>query len=135
MNHNKFQSLAQKAFVAMSSLVLALGLGIVSSSAALANENHHGDHRDRHHRHHRDDRRDDDRFVVIRNISYDVRHDGNGPYVDVSGTRYYLDSGDNNNSVVVGGVRYGVQGSERHRGGTRHEGDRHHRHHRHHHED
>lgn len=129
-------SLKKTVFVGLSSLVLALGL-FAAPAVTLANDrgdHHRGDRHHREDRRHRDDRhdrdrhdrdrhdrdrherhrrhrgdREDDRFVVIRGVTYDVFHDGNGPYVRVAGIKYYLDSGDNNRTVVVKGVRYDVQ--------------------------
>ncbi|HLN18659.1 MAG TPA: hypothetical protein VK255_00630 [Patescibacteria group bacterium] len=122
MNGKKRRTFVQKAFVVMSSLVLALGMGMAFSSSALANGDHHEDH-------HEDRHEDSREFVSIGGTDYRVRHDGNGPYVEIGDQRYYLED----NTVVVNGKRYDVEDrgheDERHRDHERHrdrhEGDHH----------
>jgi hypothetical protein len=87
------KNLKKASFVALSALVLTLGLAIAPKASA--------------------DSEDRDRRVMIGNTEYEVRHDGNGPYIRVNGEKFYLEGHDSNSTVVVNGKRYDVSGHDK----------------------
>jgi|WetSurMetagenome_2_1015567.scaffolds.fasta_scaffold141147_2 hypothetical protein len=87
------KNLKKASFVALSALVLTLGLAAAPKASA--------------------DSGDRERKVMIGNTEYDVRHDGNGPYIRVNGDKIYVDGHDSNSTVVVAGKRYDVSGHDK----------------------
>jgi hypothetical protein len=87
------KNLKKASFVSLSALVLTLGLAAAPKASA--------------------DSGDREREVMIGNIEYDVRHDGNGPYIRVNGDKIYIDGHDSNSTVVVAGKRYDVSGHDK----------------------
>jgi hypothetical protein len=87
------KNLKKASFVALSALVLTLGLAAAPKAFA--------------------DSEDRNREVMIGSTEYDVRHDGNGPYIRVNGEKFYLDGNDSNSTVVVAGKRYNVSGHDK----------------------
>lgn len=81
-----------KVVLFLSVLMLVAGVGFLRGSAALADSG-------------------DGRYVDINGQQYDVMHDGQGPYVEVGGSRYYLDTKNDDKTVMVDGKQYDVMGS------------------------
>ncbi|MFA7319569.1 MAG: hypothetical protein WC022_03180 [Parcubacteria group bacterium] len=90
MKYLKEASLRGKMIIALSVLLLVAGFGLLGSRIASANN-------------------EDGRMVVIGGTEYDVMHDGEGPNIVVNGKTYYLNTEDNDNSVMVGNHSYLVQ--------------------------
>jgi hypothetical protein len=89
------KNLKKASFVVLSALVLTLGLAAAPKAFA--------------------DSDNQNREVTIGSTEYDVRHDGNGPYIRVDGEKVYLDGHDSNSTVVVAGKRYDVSGHDKDR--------------------
>gem|GEM_PF-5505740 len=90
MKYLKNASLRGKFIMAASVLALVAGFSFLSSGTALAND-------------------EDGRTVMIGGKEYDVMHDGQGPNIMVNGQTYYLNTMDDDNSVMVGTHSYMVQ--------------------------
>jgi hypothetical protein len=95
MNIIKQGSLRKKMLALMSVLTVVGSLGFLSTSIVLA---------------------DSDEVVGVKGINYEVRHNGNGPYITINGVKYYLQD----DRVTVNGITYSANGE-----GDRHESDRH----------
>lgn len=87
------KNLKKASFVGLSALVLTLGLATAPKASA--------------------DSGDREREVMIGGTEYDVRHDGNGPYIRVNGEKIYVDGHDSDSTVVVNGKRYDVSGHDK----------------------
>jgi hypothetical protein len=100
MHVSKITTSGKKLFVIVAALAMVSGWGLASTSTALADSNE---------------------VVKIKGTNYEVNHNGSGPYITVSGVKYYLQD----DKVIYGGVTYTASKEGDRKEGDHHKGDHH----------